>query len=242
MTGARAVSALLALAATAAVATACSSAGGEALAVGSSCGDYRAASTAQQDSFAQGWIDQTHPRAYDGPARLDDVEYELSVLCAQDADRTVGAVLSEQFDSAGTSDAAAASPSPPSTSQGCATSQDLRDDVTQAVTTMLSYDYRNLAADVTRIRAVTTPDEFARFDKQFRKARPLIVSNQAVSDAAVVALGFSGGDCTSPEFLVAADQKIRNTNLQEPRVDNNRLQVTMSYTSSGYLLSQLQPI
>ena len=118
------------------------------------------------------------------------------------------------------------------------------DAATNAVATVLSYDYRHLDQDFRTAEAQLTP----RFRKQYiattaKGVQPLADKYKAVSTAQVTSAGLVTAD--SPDrvtVLVFVAQTVTNSQLTAPRLDRSRINVTMVRSGGRWLIDALSPV
>jgi len=113
----------------------------------------------------------------------------------------------------------------------------------QQVETVLSYDYRHLRRDFARAQAVLTP----RFRKQYddltvRAVEPLAGKVHAISSATVTAAGVVSAAEDRATVLVFVAQTSTNTQLQAPRLDRPRINVSMVRSGGRWLIDDMKPI
>ncbi|MCW2717495.1 hypothetical protein [Pseudonocardia sp.] len=113
----------------------------------------------------------------------------------------------------------------------------------QLTTTLLSYDYRTLDADLARANSVTTGD----FTQQYgnlaaQLIRPNAGTQQIVTKAEVVG---SSVVTATPNGLVALlyiNQSTTGKQPDVPQIDRSRAKVTLTFTDGKWLISDLVPV
>jgi len=93
---------------------------------------------------------------------------------------------------------------------------------------LLSYDYRHLDKDLAAAQAVTTGSFSSAYQGNVPAIKALAAKTQAVVKATV--LGASVVDDSNPKqikVLMFVDQVVKNTQLAAPRVDADRVVLTM---------------
>lgn len=121
-------------------------------------------------------------------------------------------------------------------------------------TNLTTYDYRQLAADVARVAAGASGKFKAEYavasGPQFQK---LVTDNRALAKGSVLSAGLvttrtrCGGtgdeparDCDQAVVLLAVDQAVTNANTPTPRVDRNRIQLTLERIDGRWLAVEVQ--
>jgi Mce-associated membrane protein len=113
----------------------------------------------------------------------------------------------------------------------------------QLTTTLLSYDYRTLDADLAHANSVTTGD----FTQQYgnlaaQLIRPNAGTQQIVTKAEVVG---SSVVTATPNGLVALlyiNQSTTGKQPDVPQIDRSRAKVTLTFTDGKWLISDLVPV
>lgn len=114
---------------------------------------------------------------------------------------------------------------------------------TSGVATVLSYDYRHLAADFGRAEALLTPRFRAQYVKTTAKTvEPLAAKYKATTTADVAAAGSVSNTVDRAEVLVFVDQTVTNSQLAAPRLDRSRINVTLVRSHGRWLIDNLAPI
>lgn len=112
-----------------------------------------------------------------------------------------------------------------------------------SVATVLSYDYRHLAADFSKAEALLTPRFRKEYDRTTAKGvEPLAAKYKAQSSAQVSAAGTVSVDVDRVVVLVFVNQTVTNSNLAAPRLDRSRINVTMVDQDGRWLIDGLAPI
>ncbi|QDQ89937.1 hypothetical protein FND50_03505 [Rhodococcus sp. WB9] len=70
--------------------------------------------------------------------------------------------------------------------------------------------------------------------------RDMIVRYQATSSAQIVQAGPASGDQDAADVLVFLDQTVTNSNSPDPRVDRNRMQLSLVRGGGGWKLANVQ--
>lgn len=105
---------------------------------------------------------------------------------------------------------------------------------------LTSYDFRNLDGN---FKAVTQ-DSSNRFAKEYKKVsanlKKLIQKFKATSKGAVLQQGIVSLDQQNAVVTLFVDQTITNTNSPEPRVDRNRMRMSLVRSADRWLLDDVQ--
>ena len=104
--------------------------------------------------------------------------------------------------------------------------------------TLLSYDHRHLDRDFTRARDVLTgsfADDYAQTTE--RVVRPTAEQVKAVVTAEVVSSSVVRASENRVVLLLFVDQTTTSTRLEGPKVDLNRVRMTLSRTGGQWLVS-----
>lgn len=103
-----------------------------------------------------------------------------------------------------------------------------------------SYNYTTLAADFARARSHLTPDFAAKYDQISAQLRAVIVQYRGQSKAAVLGAAVQSVGPKQAVVLLFVDQTITTNQSKTPRVDRNRMQLTLQRQSNGtWLISDL---
>lgn len=112
-----------------------------------------------------------------------------------------------------------------------------------SVATVLSYDYRHLAADFKKAEGLLTERFRKKYDKTTAAAvEPLAAKYKAQSSAQITAAGTVSVDVDRVVVLVFVDQTVTNSQLAAPRLDRSRINVTLVRQGDRWLIDQLAPI
>jgi Mce-associated membrane protein len=114
---------------------------------------------------------------------------------------------------------------------------------TTGVATVLSYDYRHLAADFKKAESLLTTGFRKKYDTTTAKAfEPLAAKYKALSSAQITAAGTVSIDVDRVVVLVFASQTVTNSQLSAPRLDRSRIDVTMVRQGDRWLIANMSPI
>lgn len=105
---------------------------------------------------------------------------------------------------------------------------------------LASYDYHNLKGNFTSITANATGSFAQQYKQVSTDLTALIQQMKATSKGSVLQIGVVS--CTTDRAVVAAfvDQTITNTNAAAPRVDRNRMVLTLVNSGGRWLLDNVQ--
>jgi Mce-associated membrane protein len=105
-----------------------------------------------------------------------------------------------------------------------------------------TYDYRHLDQDFQTVTSHLAPSFRAQYQQTVASLKSLVVQYRGTATATVQGVGLASLDQArgTAVVLVFLDQKVTNSNLKAPRIDTNRLQITLQRTGSAWLMSDLQ--
>jgi len=103
-----------------------------------------------------------------------------------------------------------------------------------------TYDYRTIDADFGRISAELTPGFRSQYQATSASLRSIVVQYRGVATATVQGIGLASITDKQAVVVVFLDQQVTNTSTKTPRIDRNRLQITLQRNGSGWLMSDLQ--
>ncbi|MGH3863752.1 VirB8/TrbF family protein [Actinokineospora sp.] len=111
---------------------------------------------------------------------------------------------------------------------------------TRYATDLAGYDFTNLAGNFTTVTANST-EKFAQQYKQVSdNLTQLIMQMKATSKGAVTQLGVVESDADSAVLILFLDQTITNTNAPQPRVDRNRMRLSLVLSGDRWLIDDVQ--
>jgi Mce-associated membrane protein len=102
-----------------------------------------------------------------------------------------------------------------------------------------SYDYRHLDADFAKVAAHLTPEFKKSYIESSSRLKPAIAQVKGVAVGTVRAAGLVSATATTAVVAVFLDQKVTTSQSKTPRIDRNRLLVTMERSGSTWLISKL---
>lgn len=114
---------------------------------------------------------------------------------------------------------------------------------TTVATSFGTYDYKTLDADFARTKAYLTPSFAADFAKLTQSLGSLITQAKGQTVATVQDVGIESINPSTAVVLVFLDQKVTSADSSTPRLDHNRLKLTLSLQKNGsWLVSKLELI
>jgi Mce-associated membrane protein len=102
-----------------------------------------------------------------------------------------------------------------------------------------TYDYQHLDRDFGAVVDRATGKFKTDFSKASKDLEPLITKYKATSSGAVSAAGVSDATADSATVVVFVDQTVRNSNSPQPRVDRNRLVLTLVHSGNSWLVEKV---
>lgn len=110
------------------------------------------------------------------------------------------------------------------------------------VSSMLSYDYRSLDADLSVAVGNTTGQFRSRYAELLTKVvGPHARRQKIVTEAEVTQAGVVRGDTSAVRLLVFLTQRTRAGGAKEPTVTRSRLTVDMAKTAKGWFVTGFKP-
>jgi hypothetical protein len=107
---------------------------------------------------------------------------------------------------------------------------------------VLSYDYRNLAADLSKVKAIATPAFAVQMTSTIAQSvQPLATKYHVVSVFTSPTARYETGGCQQPAFIVTGQQVLTDTQLSAPRVVHDVIIVTLRYGGHGYRVDDVVP-
>jgi Mce-associated membrane protein len=107
-------------------------------------------------------------------------------------------------------------------------------------TELSSYDYQHLDQDFGSVVKHSADPFKSQFSRASKDLAPLIRKYQASSAGIVVGAGVSDATTDRATVVVFVDQTVRNTNSPTPRVDRNRLRLTLTHGGGGWLIDRVE--
>lgn len=103
-----------------------------------------------------------------------------------------------------------------------------------------TYDYHTLDKDFGAVINHSTGTFKSDFTKASKDLQPLITKYQATSTGRVAAAGVQDATTDSAVVVLFVDQTVKNSSATTPRVDRNRLRVTLQHSGSGWLVNKVE--
>ncbi|HLY34539.1 MAG TPA: hypothetical protein VKQ07_08405 [Jatrophihabitantaceae bacterium] len=103
-----------------------------------------------------------------------------------------------------------------------------------------TYDYRTIDADFARISAELTPSFRTQYQTTSASLKSIVVQYRGVATATVQGIGLTSITGSQAVVVVFLDQQVTNSSTKTPRIDRNRLQITLLRNGGGWLMSDLQ--
>lgn len=105
---------------------------------------------------------------------------------------------------------------------------------------LTTYDYQTLRGDFTKVSSNAT-GAFAKEYKQVSSnLTKLIKRNKAVSEGNVTAAGLVSGNTDRAVVLLFVDQTITNSKISKPRIDRNRMRMTLLRENERWLIDNVE--
>ena len=103
-----------------------------------------------------------------------------------------------------------------------------------------TYDYQHLDQDFQTVTSHLAPSFRDSYTKTVASLKAIVVQYKGSATATIQGVGVTSVNTKTAVVLVFLDQKVTNTNLKAPRIDTNRLQITLERTNGSWLMSDLQ--
>jgi Mce-associated membrane protein len=108
------------------------------------------------------------------------------------------------------------------------------------VKVLLSYDATSLDRDLARGKAVTTGQFSTDYAQQFTTfVKPTATQYKVSVSATVVSSAVESSTQDTAVVLLFVDQTTKSSQLAAPRIDQNRVRLTMTRTPRGWLISDV---
>lgn len=105
---------------------------------------------------------------------------------------------------------------------------------------LTSYDHKTLADDFNKVSSNATGEFGKEYQQVSAKLTKLIKKNKAVSKGNVRTAGLVSGDRHRAVVLLFVDQTITNTNIDKPRIDRNRMRMTLLHKKDHWLIDNVE--
>jgi Mce-associated membrane protein len=102
-----------------------------------------------------------------------------------------------------------------------------------------SYDYRDVDAYFDLLKGVSTGDFAKRYAQATDDLREVMVDTQSEVTSKVIAAGVTSLHGDRAEVVLFVDQTVHNKTLTEPRIDRNRVELTVVRDGDDWLISKL---
>ncbi|EHR51209.1 VirB8 protein [Saccharomonospora marina XMU15] len=102
-----------------------------------------------------------------------------------------------------------------------------------------SYDFNRLQENFSGVTANATPRFAQQYEQVGSKLTELIKKHQAVSKGEVVASGVQSFEAERAVVVLFVDQTITNTNSPQPRIDRNRMRMTLVRQDDRWLVDDV---
>lgn len=106
--------------------------------------------------------------------------------------------------------------------------------------TVTSYDYQNLDRNFADVLDGATGEFKDQYAGASQTLRQLIAGAKATSKGTVLAAGVSSVNPDQVEVVVFVDQSITNAAVSQPRIDRNRMIMTLTSHDGRWLVSNLE--
>lgn len=103
-----------------------------------------------------------------------------------------------------------------------------------------TYNYTNLAGNFASVTANARGGFAQQYKQVSTSLTELIKQNQAVSEGSVLSAGLVDADENRAVVALFVDQKITNTNSPQPRIDRNRMQMTLVHENGRWLIDDIK--
>ncbi|MFC9763632.1 hypothetical protein [Rhodococcus jostii] len=110
----------------------------------------------------------------------------------------------------------------------------------QYATDLATYSYQDLDTNLSLVKSNSVGEFAGQYSQVASNLRDMIVQYQATSSAQIVQAGLASGDQDAAEVLVFLDQTVTNSNSPDPRVDRNRMQLSLVHEGGGWKLANVQ--
>ncbi len=107
-------------------------------------------------------------------------------------------------------------------------------------TDLATYSYQNLDNNMSMVRAHSAGEFSGQYQQVASNLKDLILKYQSNSSAKIIQAGLVNGNRDTAEVIVFLDQTVTNTNSPQPRVDRNRMQLSLIRQDGEWKLSNVQ--
>ena len=123
-----------------------------------------------------------------------------------------------------------------------AAGQDAQNAARTAAQTILSYDYRNVNADMTKAEALTTGTFRQEYEASAPRLLGMVKQAQGVVTANVWQVGIVSESPSQVTVLVFVDQTRTEASNQTPSLSQNRVRMVMQKVGGSWLVGQLSAL
>lgn len=121
-------------------------------------------------------------------------------------------------------------------------SQNAQTSARTAAQAILSYDYQNLNAEMTKAEALTTGSFRQQYESDAPRLLSLAKQAKGVVQANVWQAGIVSSSPNQVTVLLFVDQTTTQASNQTPQLSQNRVKMVMQKSGSNWLVSQLQAL
>lgn len=121
---------------------------------------------------------------------------------------------------------------------------ELRDDAVREAKVLAvqltSYDYRQVDDYFETLEKISTGDFADKYATSTDELREMVTSTESVVEARVLSTGLSSLSDDKAVVTLFVDQTVRNKALEAPRIDRNRVELTLERDGDAWLISELE--
>ncbi|MFC7449278.1 hypothetical protein [Rhodococcus daqingensis] len=107
-------------------------------------------------------------------------------------------------------------------------------------TDLATYSFENLDNNLSVVRGNSVGEFAGQYTQVASNLKDMIVQYKATSSAEIIAAGLAEADRDRAEVIVFLDQTVTNTNSPEPRVDRNRMRLSLVHEGGAWKLANVQ--
>lgn len=107
-------------------------------------------------------------------------------------------------------------------------------------TDLATYSFENLDNNLSVVRGNSVGEFAGQYTQVASSLKDMIVQYKATSSAEIIQAGLASADRDSAEVIVFLDQTVTNSNSPEPRVDRNRMQLSLVHEDGNWKLANVQ--
>lgn len=109
-----------------------------------------------------------------------------------------------------------------------------------AAVALTSYDHESLREDFDAVRDLATDPFASQFDKASERLTAVLEKYEGTAQGKVVRAAVSSAARDRVEVLLFVDQTVTSSLQQQPRVDRNRIAMTLVRTDAGWRVSEAE--